>query len=79
MLEPGAIDDLANRLSGLLPPQLQAVKGELDQNIKQVLLAQLQKLDLVTREEYEVHAELLKRTRIKLEALEKQLAELEAN
>lgn len=77
MLEPGAIDDLVNRLAGLLPPQLQAVRGELEQNIKQVLLAQLKKMDLVTREEYEVHAELLKRTRMKLDVLEKQLAELE--
>ena len=54
-----------------------ALRRDLETNFKGVLQAQLARLDLVTREEFDVQANVLKRTRSKLAALEKRLAELE--
>ena len=55
------------------------VREDLEQNFRSILRGGLQKLDLVTREEFEVQEAVLARTREKLEALEKQVAELEAS
>jgi hypothetical protein len=76
--DPRLIDDLARRLAGAVPENLAALRRDLETNFKGVLQAQLARLDLVTREEFDVQANVLKRTRAKLAALEKRLAELEA-
>jgi ubiquinone biosynthesis accessory factor UbiK len=75
--DPRLIDDLAQRLAGSVPESLAALRRDLEQNFKGVLAGGLAKLDLVTREEFDVQAAVLKRTRAKLTALEKRLAELE--
>ena len=76
MIDLAQLDELARRLSSLVPPGLREGREELQQNFKSVLQAGLGKLDLVTREEFDVQRAVLARTREKLEALEKQLAEL---
>ena len=81
MIDLAQLDELARRLSSLVPPGLRGhvseeTREELQQNFKSVLQAGLGKLDLVTREEFEVQRAVLARTRDKLEALERQLAEL---
>jgi BMFP domain-containing protein YqiC len=76
--DPRLIDDLARRLAGSVPESVVALRRDLEQNFKGVLQGQLARLDLVTREEFDVQAAVLKRTREKLAALEKRLAELEA-
>lgn len=78
MIDLARIDDLARRLSTLVPPQMQAGRDELQQNFKAVLQAGLGRLDLVTREEFDVQRAVLLRTRDKLDALEVQLSVLEA-
>ena len=78
MIDLSQLDDLARRLSGLVPPGLREGREELQQNFKSVLQAGLGRLDLVTREEFDVQRAVLLRTREKLEALERQVAELEA-
>jgi BMFP domain-containing protein YqiC len=78
MIDLAQLDDLARRLSNLVPPGLREGREELQQNFKSVLQAGLGKLDLVTREEFDVQRAVLARTRDKLEALERQLAELAA-
>ena len=78
MIDLATIDDLARRLSGLVPPGLREGRDELQQNFKAVLQAGLSRLDLVTREEFEVQRAVLRQTRSKLEALERTVAELEA-
>jgi hypothetical protein len=75
--DPRLIDDLARRLAGSVPESVAALRRDLEQNFKGVLAGGLAKLDLVTREEFDVQAAVLKRTRAKLAALEKRLAELE--
>jgi ubiquinone biosynthesis accessory factor UbiK len=75
--DPRLIDDLARRLAGSVPESVVALRRDLEQNFKGVLQGQLARLDLVTREEFDVQAAVLKRTRAKLAALEKRLGELE--
>ena len=76
--DPRLIDDLARRLAGSVPESVMALRRDLEQNFKGVLQSQLASLDLVTREEFDVQANVLKRTREKLAALEQRLAELES-
>ena len=77
MIDIAHIDDLARRLSNLVPPGMREGRDELQQNFKSMLQAGLGKLDLVTREEFDVQRAVLLRTREKLEALEAQVAALE--
>ncbi|MBS0201097.1 MAG: accessory factor UbiK family protein [Proteobacteria bacterium] len=78
MIDLSQLDDLARRLSNLVPQSLRDSREELQQNFKSVLQAGLGRLDLVTREEFDVQRAVLLRTREKLDALERQVAELEA-
>ena len=81
MIDLAQLDELARRLSSLVPPGLRGhvseeTREELQQNFKSVLQAGLGKLDLVTREEFEVQRAVLARTRERLEALERDLSDL---
>ena len=78
MIDLAQLDELARRLSSLVPPGLREGREELQQNFKSVLQAGLGKLDLVTREEFEVQRAVLLRTREKLDAMERALTVLEA-
>lgn len=78
MFDAKILDELSQKLAGNLPPGLQALQDDLEKNFRSTLQSALGKLDLVTREEFDVQSQVLARTRSKLEALEKQLAELEA-
>jgi ubiquinone biosynthesis accessory factor UbiK len=78
MIDLNHIDDLARRLSQLVPPGLRDSQEELQQTFKSALQAGLAKLDLVTREEFDVQQAVLLRTREKLETLERTVATLEA-
>ena len=77
MFDPKHLDDLTRRLTGSLPQGLQALQQDMERNMRAVLEAGLAKLDLVTREEFDVQSAVLARTRAKLEHLEAQVAELE--
>jgi hypothetical protein len=73
-----AFEDLARRMADAMPPQFAALRADMEANFKSVLQAGLAKLDLVTRQEFDVQAGVLARTREKLEALEARLASMEA-
>lgn len=75
--DPKAYEELARRLTEAMPPQLAALRSDMEANFKSVLQAGLAKFDLVTRQEFDVQAGVLARTREKLEALEARLAQLE--
>ncbi len=77
--DPRMIDDLARRLAGAVPENVAALRRDLEQNFKGVLQSQLARLDLVTREEFDVQSAVLRRTREKLAALEQRLAEIESS
>jgi hypothetical protein len=72
------IDQLARRLAEALPEGLRSVRDDLEQNFRSMLHSGLSRLDLVTREEFDVQQAVLARTRQKLDALEQRLGALEA-
>ncbi|MEN8801887.1 MAG: accessory factor UbiK family protein [Thiogranum sp.] len=70
-------DDIARRLSDAMPASARAVQDDLEKNMRAGVQAAFARLDLVTREEFDVQRKLLARSRAKIELLEKQVAELE--
>jgi BMFP domain-containing protein YqiC len=72
-----SLDKLAKTLVDSVPESLRSVRADLEKNFKSVLQSGIGKLDLVTREEFEVQEAVLARTREKLEALESRLQEIE--
>ena len=77
MIDFDKLDELARRLSSLVQPGLREGREELQENFKAVLQSGLAKLDLVTREEFEVQRAVLLRTREKLDELQRTVSELE--
>lgn len=71
-----SIDQLARRLAASVPQGLKSVRSDLEQNFRAVLKSGLNRMDLVTREEFEVQEAVLARTREKLDALETRLEAL---
>ena len=73
-----SLDELARRLAEAVPESVRNMGRDLESNFKAVLQAQLSKLDLVSRQEFDVQAALLARTQAALTAVEARLKELEA-
>lgn len=72
-----SIEKLASALAESVPEGLRSVRDDLEQNFRAILKGGLDRLDLVTREEFDVQQAVLARTREKLETLESRLADLE--
>ena len=72
-----SVDNIARKLAESLPGGLRSMRDDIEQNFRSVLRSSLNKLDLVTREEFEVQEAVLARTRAKLEELERRLREIE--
>lgn len=79
MFNPKNLESIAQQLHNALPQGLKNVGNDLEEKFKQILQAQLAKLDVVTREEFEVQSQVLLRTREKLNELEKRLDQLTAD
>ncbi|MFN7097646.1 MAG: accessory factor UbiK family protein [Gammaproteobacteria bacterium] len=81
MLDPKkchhALDDIAKKLTDALPDSLKHAKKDLQQTFHSILQSAFAKLDLVTREEFDVQVAVLAKTRSKLDVLERAVAELE--
>src|SRR5258707_8679271 len=77
-INSSGLDELARRLAESVPESVRAFGRDLEGNFKAVLQAQLSKLDLVSREEFDVQAAILERTQAKLTAMEARLKEIEA-
>ena len=72
-----SIENLARKLAEAVPEGLRAVREDLEKNFRGVLRYGISKLDIVTREEFDVQEAVLARTREKLERLEARLEEIE--
>ncbi|WP_100644080.1 ubiquinone biosynthesis accessory factor UbiK [Alteromonas facilis] len=79
MLDPKKLEEIAKQISDAVPPGVKSMAEEAEMRVKQILQSQLSKLDLVTREEFDVQTQVLIRTREKLEALEARVSALEAD
>lgn len=71
------LEDLARRIGRLLPEGADRLETDLRRNVRAMVSAALARMDLVSREEFEVQTAVLRRTREKLEALEARVAALE--
>ncbi len=78
MLNPKTLDDLAKRLAEAVPTGVKDLQQDAEKAMRANLQAALSKLDLVTREEFDVQAKVLARTRAKVDELERLVADLEA-
>lgn len=76
-MEKASIDSLAATLLDALPKELGGLRADAEANFRAALAGGLRKMDLVTREEFDVQRAVLERTRAKLEALETRLRSLE--
>jgi ubiquinone biosynthesis accessory factor UbiK len=79
MIDSKVFDDISKRIADNIPTGIQMLQDDLKQNVRSAVEAGLSHLNLVTREEFDVQAKVLARTRAKLEALEKQVANLESS
>ena len=77
MLDPKIFDDISKRVAGSIPPGMQSLQDDLQRNLHTAMEAALGKLNLVTRDEFDIQMAVLQRTRQKLEQLEEQLQALE--
>ena len=77
MIDSKTLNEMASKFAAIIPTDLAVLKQDLEKNIRAILQSSFQKLDLVTREEFDVQTAVLAKTREKLEALEKRVAELE--
>jgi BMFP domain-containing protein YqiC len=77
-MEQLRIDEIARRLLAKVPEAARHIQADLEENFRAVLRASLGRLDLVTRDEFDVQTKVLERTRSRLEALETRVKEFEA-
>ncbi len=75
--DPKSLEELARKLADAVPPGLAALRDDLERNFRVVLQSGLAKLDLVTRQEFDIQAAVLRRSREQLEELERRIAALE--
>ena len=78
MLDPKVFEDMAQQLGKLAPPGLDRLRADFEKNVKAGVQAAMDRMELVSREEFEVQKAVLRRSREKIEALERQIAALES-
>ena len=72
-----SLDELARQLAASVPQNLKVLGQDLERNFKTLLQAGIERMELVSREEFDLQRAVLERTRTKLESMEARLAELE--
>lgn len=75
MFNTKIFDDVSKKLLSELPDSLKNIEQDLQQKFKTIIQSTFDKLDLVTREEFEVQKKVLAKTRLKIDAIEKQLSQ----
>lgn len=77
MIDAQQINNVADKISALLPPGFDKIKDDIEGKVREILMQQLSKLELVTRKEFDIQTKVLARTRAKLDDLEKRIEEFE--
>lgn len=77
MINPKKIEQIAEQISELIPPQVKTVADNVEEKVKTLLQAKLAQLDVVSREEFDVQTHVLAKTREKVQQLEKIVMELQ--
>jgi len=76
MINPQKLEAIAKQVAESLPPGFKSFATEFETKTKQIIQSQLTKLDVVSREDFDVQTQVLLKTREKLNLLEKQVAQL---
>ena len=77
MLNPSQLESVAKKIAEIIPEGFGEMPAGIQSQVKTVLVSAFDKMELVTREEFDIQSGVLAKTRSKLEQLEKQVAELE--
>lgn len=77
MFDPKIFDDIAKKLSAALPKGVRDLEKDLEKKFRSILQSTFSKLDLVTRKEFDAQTKVLKRTREKVDAMEKKIKAME--
>jgi len=77
LIDPKILDDFAKRLAEVVPQSARDLHQDIEKNLRAVITSTFNKLNLLTRDEFEIQQNVLQRTRSKVEKLEQQIAELE--
>lgn len=78
MINPRSLDEITHRILDALPEGLDRLHEDVQRNVRAAVAAALSRMDVVSREEFDVQSAVLARTREKLEALEQRVRELES-
>lgn len=77
MFDPKKLEQIAKQIHESMPQPVKDLGSDVDQKVRQVIQSQLNKLDVISREEFEVQTQVLLRTRQKLNEMEQKMAALE--
>jgi ubiquinone biosynthesis accessory factor UbiK len=77
MIDPKRFDELARRITEALPESVRALQKDMERQVRSALHQGFERMDLVTREDFDVQVTLLERTRARLRELEARVAALE--
>lgn len=78
MFDAKKLEQVARQIHESMPQPVKDLGSDMDQKVRQVIQGQLNKLDVVSREEFDVQTQVLLRTRQKLTEMEQKLDQLEA-
>lgn len=78
MFDPKKLEQIAKQIHDSMPQPVKDLGSDVEQKVRQVIQGQLNKLDVVSREEFDVQTQVLLRTRQKLNEMEQKISELEA-
>jgi ubiquinone biosynthesis accessory factor UbiK len=77
MIDPKRFDDMARRITEALPESVRALQKDMERQVRSTLQQGFERMDLVTREDFDVQVTLLERTRARMRELEARLDALE--
>lgn len=77
MFDPKMINDMAKQFADSLPPAFKDLNQEVERNFRAFMQATFNRLDLVTREEFDIQTQVLAKTRSKVESLTDKLTAIE--
>ncbi|PXA66577.1 MULTISPECIES: ubiquinone biosynthesis accessory factor UbiK [Vibrio] len=78
MFDPKKLEQIAKQIHDSMPQPVKDLGSDVEQKVRQVIQGQLNKLDVVSREEFDVQTQVLLRTRQKLNEMEQKISQLEA-
>lgn len=77
MIDARVLDEISDNFNRYLPDSLKTVKGDIEKNLRSALQASFERVDLVSREDYEVQVAMVEKMRLRLLQLEERIEKIE--